>query len=111
MVDNLGNIVQEVAGGASGAAGGLVSTIVGNYQNNMTFTGVTQTLQNGLVQKQYSYAPLNTLVNIVFNAAGQVVQATVDKSGAGSGGNSTTTAKPGSSSIPLATTAATAAAT
>ena len=108
VVDNLGNIVQEVAGGAGGAAGGLVSSIVGNYQNNMTFTGVTQTLQNGLVQKQYSYGPLNALVNIVFNAAGQVVQATVDKSGSGSGGNSTAPAKPSSSGtgIPLTTTAA-----
>ena len=75
LVDNLGNIVQEVAGGANGT----VSTIVGNYLTNMTYTGQSQALQNGLVQKTYSYSPLNALVNIVFNAAGQIVQATVAK--------------------------------
>jgi hypothetical protein len=78
LVDNLGNIVQQVAG----TAGSTVSTIVGDYQTNMTFTGQQQTLQNGLVQKTYSYTPLNALVNIVFNAAGQVVQAVVQKKGA-----------------------------
>ncbi|KAH8687621.1 hypothetical protein BGZ60DRAFT_425496 [Tricladium varicosporioides] len=70
LVDNLGNIVQEVGG---------VSSIVGNYLNNMTFTGQSQTLSNGLVQKTYSYSPLSALVNIIFNAAGQIVQATVAK--------------------------------
>lgn len=83
IVDNLGNIVQEV----TQAGGQAVSTIVGNYLTNMTFTGVEQTLAGGDVQKQYEYTPLNALVNIVFNAAGQVVQATVDK-----GSNGTTTA-------------------
>jgi hypothetical protein len=78
VVDNLGNIVQQVAG----TGGELVSTIAGNYLQNMTFTGVQNTLSGGLVQKQYSYSPLNALVDIVFNAAGQVVQATVDKNGA-----------------------------
>lgn len=76
LVDNLGNIVQQVAG-ASG--GGPVSTIVGSYLNNMTFTGATQTLQNGLVQKTYSYSPLNALVNLVFDAAGKVVKSSVVK--------------------------------
>jgi hypothetical protein len=75
LVDNLGNIVQEVAGSANST----VSTIVGNYLTNMTYTGQSQTLQNGLVQKTYSYSPLNALVNIVFNVAGQIVQATVAK--------------------------------
>ena len=75
LVDNLGNIVQEVAGGTGSAA----STIVGNYAQNMTLTGAVQQLGNGLVQKTYQYSPLNALVNIVFNAAGQVVQATVQK--------------------------------
>ena len=83
LVDNLGNIVQEVAGDA----GDTVSSIVGNYLTNMTFTGVQKTLSGGNIQKTYEYSPLNSLVNIVFNAAGQVVQATVAK-----GGNSTTTA-------------------
>ena len=74
LVDDLGNIVQQVAGAAGGSP---VSTIVGNYQTNMTYTGATQTLQNGLVQKTYSYSPLNALVNLVFNTAGQVVKASV----------------------------------
>ena len=76
VVDNLGNIVQEVGG---------VSSIVGDYLTNMTYTGVSQTLSGGLLEKTYSYAPLNALVDIVFNSAGQVVQATVEK------GNSTST--------------------
>ena len=70
IVDNLGNIVQEVGG---------VSTIVGDYLTNMTFTGATETLSNGDVQKTYSYSPLNALVNIVFNSAGQILQATTVK--------------------------------
>ena len=59
---------------------------MGNYLTNMTFTGQSQTLQNGLVQKTFSYSPLNALVDIVFNAAGQVVQATVAKQKGGGGG-------------------------
>jgi len=68
LVDNLGNIVQEVGG---------VSTIVGDYTKNMTATGVTQSVGQGLTQTEYSYSPLNALVNIVTNSAGQVVQAVV----------------------------------
>ena len=101
LVDNLGNIVQQVVG----TAGQTTSQIVGNYLSNMTFTGVQQTLQNGLVQKTYSYSPLNALVNIVFNTAGQIVQATVVKQNGGSttgtgtsgGGSSTGGAAVGSS--------------
>ena len=73
LVDNLGNIVQEVAG----TNGTSTSSIVGNYLTNMTYTGESETLSDGLVQKTYSYSPLNALVNIVFNTAGQIVQATV----------------------------------
>ncbi|KAK4933904.1 hypothetical protein LTR66_015829 [Elasticomyces elasticus] len=76
VVDNLGNIVQQVSGGGG-------SSIVGNYLTNMTATGASKTLQGGLVQKTYSYSPLNALVDIVFNGAGQVVQATVVKQSAG----------------------------
>ena len=83
IVDNLGNIVQEV----TGAAGGVTSTIVGNYLTNMTFTGQQTQLAGGDIEKVFEYTPLNALVNIVFNAAGQVVQATVQK-----GGNGTSTA-------------------
>ncbi|KAF8858706.1 hypothetical protein BDZ45DRAFT_704630 [Acephala macrosclerotiorum] len=69
LVDSLGNIVQSV----TNTAGEAVDTIVGNYLQNMTFTGVTQNLGNGLTQKQYSYELLNALVNIVFNTLGQIV--------------------------------------
>ena len=80
LVDNLGNIVQQV----TGSNGNPISSIVGNYLTNMTDTGASKTLQTGLTQKTYSYSPLNALVNIVFNTAGQVVQATVVKQSGGS---------------------------
>ncbi|CAN8097356.1 unnamed protein product [Discula destructiva] len=73
LIDNLGNIVQEVAG----SAGSTVSSIVGNYLQNMTLTGSIQSLAGGLTKKTYSYEPLGSLVDIVFNALGQIVQATV----------------------------------
>jgi len=96
IVDNLGNIVQSVVG----TAGQAVDTIVGNYLTNMTYTGVEETLSGGLTQKTYSYSPLNALVNIVFNAAGQIVQATVAKA-TGSGSTSSTTAS--STAVPTST--------
>ncbi|THV74587.1 hypothetical protein D6D28_02433 [Aureobasidium pullulans] len=61
VVDNLGNIVQEVGG---------VSSIVGDFTKNMTETGVAKSVGQGLTQKEYSYSPLNALVDIVFNSAG-----------------------------------------
>ncbi|KAK5114545.1 hypothetical protein LTR62_002480 [Meristemomyces frigidus] len=82
LVDNLGNIVQDVNG---------ASSIVGNYLQNMTYTGDTKSVGQGLTQKTYSYSPLSSLVDIVFNTAGQIVQATVQKatgSGGGSGSSS-----------------------
>lgn len=84
-MDNLGNIVQEVGG---------VSSIVGSYAQNMTLVdGTVKQLGNGLTQKTYSYSPLNSLVDIVFNTAGQIVQAAVQKaSGGGSGGSGAATA-------------------
>ncbi|KIW68579.1 hypothetical protein PV04_04517 [Phialophora macrospora] len=93
LIDNLGNIVQEVGG---------VSTIVGDYLTNMTDTGVSQTPSGGLVEKTFSYAPLNALVDIVFNTAGQVVQASVQKQSGG--GGSTTTSSTTSSSKPASST-------
>ncbi|KAK3209187.1 hypothetical protein GRF29_69g1008171 [Pseudopithomyces chartarum] len=95
LVDNLGNIVQEVAGGA----GGALSQIIGNYQQNMTQVGDIKQIGNGLIQKTFSYEPLSSLVDIVFNAAGQVVQATVQKKNGGGGGGSSSSA----SSSPTAT--------
>jgi len=88
LVDNLGHIVQQV----TNAAGNTVSTIVGDYTTNMTFTGVQETLSGGLIKKTFSYGPLSALVDIVFNTLGQVVQATVQKKG--SGGGATTTTRP-----------------
>ncbi|KAI0138651.1 hypothetical protein F4776DRAFT_619332 [Hypoxylon sp. NC0597] len=84
LIDNLGNIVSEV----EDTAGNLVSSIVGNYEQNMTYTGAQEILDGGLIQKTYKYDPLNALVNIVFNSLGQVVQAVVVKGG-GNGGSST----------------------
>lgn len=95
LIDNLGNIVQQVVQDG----GNAVNSIVGNYLQNMTYTGVSQMLPNGLLQKQYKYGPLNALVNIVFNAANQLVSAIVVKPD-GSGGS-------GSTSISSTTAAAT----
>ncbi|KAK4041118.1 hypothetical protein C8A01DRAFT_15122 [Parachaetomium inaequale] len=92
LIDNLGNIVQEVVEGA----GEVVSSIVGNYEKNMTYTGISKDLGNGLRQKTYRYDALGSLVNIIFNTLGQVVQAVVvgkDNSGGG-GGSSSTSALP-----------------
>lgn len=100
LVDNLGNIVQEVVD----TAGNTVSSIVGNYLQNMTFTGLEQTLSNGLIQKTYEYTPLNALVDILFNTAGQVVTASVIGTASATGATSATSA---ASSV-ATTTAATA---
>ncbi|KAH9229475.1 hypothetical protein K456DRAFT_56363 [Colletotrichum gloeosporioides 23] len=106
LIDNLGNIVQEVTNAGSSA----LSSIIGNYQQNMTFTGSQTDLGNGLVQKVYEYAPLSSLVNIVFNTLGQVVRATVVKGGStGTSTTSGTTAAATSaatSAAPVTTTAA-----
>ncbi|KAI6801389.1 hypothetical protein KC363_g1383 [Hortaea werneckii] len=80
VVDNLGNIVQTV--------NNSTSSIVGNYAQNMTFTGDSKSVGSGLTQKTYSYSPLKSLVDIVFNKAGQIVQATVQKSGSGNSSSS-----------------------
>jgi hypothetical protein len=104
LIDNLGNIVQEVVGGATGA----VSTIVGNYRQNMTQVGEEKQVGQGLIQKTFSYEPLNALVDIVFNTAGQVVQAVVQKkSGGGGGGTPTPPATPTATPITLPVSTAT----
>lgn len=97
------NQVQEVVGDV----GNTVSTIVGNYQQNMTFTGDVETLSGGLTQKTYKYDSLGTLVNIIFNALGQVVQATVASSTSSSASASTTTATTATAgtTAPVSTTA------
>jgi hypothetical protein len=111
LIDNLGNIVQEVVEGA----GDAVSTIVGNYEKNMTYTGISKELGNGLTQKTYRYDPLGSLVNIIFNTLGQVVQAVVvgkDNSGGGSTSSTAPTSMVSlsattSSGLPAGTTTAT----
>jgi len=80
LVDDLGNIVQQISGGAS--------SIVGTYSQNMTETGDAQSLGSGLTQKTYSYLPLGAMVDIVFNKAGHVVQATVQKTSSSADGSS-----------------------
>ncbi|KAK4196015.1 hypothetical protein QBC40DRAFT_287975 [Triangularia verruculosa] len=106
LIDNLGNIVQEVAGEGTD----IVSSIVGNYQKNMTFTGVAKELGNGLTQKTYKYDALGSLVNIIFNTMGQVVQAVVvgkDNGGGGGGGGSSTSTPPATSAPATSTPAPT----
>ena len=111
LIDNLGNIIQEVVGDA----GSIVSSIVGNYQSNMTYTGVSKELGNGLTQKTYRYDALGSLVNIIFNTLGQVVQAVVvgkdngqgGGGGGGGGGNGGGGSSSGSSSGTPSTTATT----
>lgn len=102
IIDNLGNIVQEVVGDA----GSILSSIVGNYQQNMTFTGVQKDLGNGLTQKTYQYSPLGSVVNIIFNTLGQVVQAVVVGAGGGGGSSSSTTIVPSSTGAPSSSSAA-----
>ncbi|KAH8698165.1 hypothetical protein GQ44DRAFT_665716 [Phaeosphaeriaceae sp. PMI808] len=85
LVDNLGNIVQEVVGGA----GDALSQIVGNFKLNMTeVVGSVKQVGQGLTQKTYKYDPLGALVDIITNAAGQVVQAVVQKKPSSGGGGS-----------------------
>ncbi|KAF2664672.1 hypothetical protein BT63DRAFT_429428 [Microthyrium microscopicum] len=94
LVDNLGNIVQQV----TDTTGKISSSIVGDYLQNMTYTGASKALTGGLTQKTYSYSPLNALVDIVFNSLGQIVQATVQKAtGTTSSVSSSATGAPSSS--------------
>lgn len=104
LIDNLGNIVQEVVGGATGG----LSQIVGNFRLNMTQVGDEKKIQNGLVQKTFAYDALNALVDIVFNTAGQVVQAVVQKKKPG-GGTPTPSpsASPSTVRLPVSTSATT----
>lgn len=106
LIDNLGNIVQEVVGGATGA----LPQIIGNYKQNMTQVGNDKNIGQGLIQKTFSYEALGSLVDIVFNAAGQVVQATVQKKNGG-GGSSSTSSAPSSTATPVSLPVSTAAST
>jgi len=95
----LGNIVQTVNG---------VRTIVGDYAKNMTLVdGTVKELGSGLTQKTYEYSALGSLVDIVFNKAGQIVQAVVQKTTGGgfggSGGSESVTSSTVGSTVPSAT--------
>jgi hypothetical protein len=116
LIDNLGNIVQEVVGGATGA----LSQIVGNYKQSMyprslvrsqqltppldmTQVGDDKNIGNGLIQKTFSYEALGSLVDIVFNTAGQVVQATVQKKQGGGGSSTSASSAPTPVTLPVET--------
>ncbi|KAK0264001.1 hypothetical protein LTS09_002352 [Friedmanniomyces endolithicus] len=83
LVDNLGNIVQQVGVDQMARDRWTCSAF------SVHSTGTSQSVGNGLTQKTYSYSALGSLVNIVFNSAGQIVQAAVAKAtGSGSSGGS-----------------------
>ncbi|KAF2824541.1 hypothetical protein CC86DRAFT_327321 [Ophiobolus disseminans] len=101
LVDNLGNIVQEVVGGGTDA----LQQIVGNYKLNMTeVTGSVKQIGQGLTQKTFKYDALGSLVDIVFNTAGQVVRAVVQKAtgggGSGGGGGASSSVRPSATPTP-----------
>jgi hypothetical protein len=78
----------------------------------MTYTGITKQLGNGLTQKTYRYDALGSLVNIIFNTLGQVVQAVVvGKDNTGGGGSSTSAAPTATASATAIASSATQAAT
>ncbi|KAF1946824.1 hypothetical protein EJ02DRAFT_450183 [Clathrospora elynae] len=99
LVDNLGNIVQEVVG----TGGDALQQIVGNFKLNMTeVAGTVKQVGQGLTQKTYEYGPLSALVDIVTNTAGQVVSAVVQKKTGGVGGGSTSpSATPSATPMPV----------
>ncbi|KAI4608846.1 uncharacterized protein J4E87_007809 [Alternaria ethzedia] len=101
LVDNLGNIVQEVVG----SGGDALQQIVGNFKLNMTeVAGSAKQVGQGMTQKTFNYEPLNALVDIVTNTAGQVVSAVVQKKnggGGGSGGGLSSTASASGTPMPV----------
>jgi hypothetical protein len=74
LIDNFGHILQEIQ-----APSGITSAIVGNYIQNMTVTGKEIMLPRDRILKTYSYAPLDVMVDIVFDQAGKIIQAGVQK--------------------------------
>ena len=69
----------------------------------MTQVGEEKNIGNGLIQKTFSYEALGSLVDIVFNAAGQVVQATVQKKTGGGGSSTSASATPTPVTLPVET--------
>jgi hypothetical protein len=75
--------------------------------------GSLKQLGQGKTQKTYNYEPLGSLVDIVFNSAGQVLQATTqkDKDKNGGGGGSSSSASASSTPMPVSLPVSTAAST
>jgi len=66
--------------------------------------GSAKQVGQGMTQKTFNYEPLNALVDIVTNTAGQVVSAVVQKKnggGGGSGGGSSSTASASGTPMPV----------
>lgn len=72
----------------------------------MTLTGTIESLGGGLTKKAYSYDALGSLVDIIFNALGQVVQATVVKSTSGTTATASASTATGGTSVAASATAA-----
>lgn len=67
--------------------------------------GSVKQVGQGLTQTTYNYEALGSLVDIITNTAGQVVQAVVQKPKGGSGGGaSSSTVRPSGSSTPMPVT-------
>ncbi len=74
-------IVNQLIGSANKI---LSSTIVGDYQHNMTFTGISKNLANGYVIKQYSYSSPsdsskseNIFIDVLFDTFGNTLNTNV----------------------------------
>lgn len=70
--------------------------------------GSIKQVGQGLTQKTFKYDALGALIDIVFNTAGQVVQAVVQKPKGGNGGGSSTarpSPTPGPVSLPVSSAA------
>lgn len=65
--------------------------------------GSVKQIGQGLTQKTFKYDALGSLIDIVFNAAGNVVQAVVQKptSGGGGGSGGSSTVRPSSTPMPV----------
>jgi YD repeat-containing protein len=75
-------------------------------QNMTEVAGTVKQVGQGLTQTTYKYDALGSLVDIITNAAGQVVQAVVQKpkgngGGSGSGGGASSSAQASSTPMPV----------
>lgn len=77
----VGKIMNQVRGSKNEI---LSSIIVGDYQQHLTFTGMSKKLENNYIIKQYTYPspsdPLklkNILINIVFDISSNIMSINV----------------------------------